>query len=302
MDSLKRIWARLREVYDEWVADDAQTWAASVTFYTIFSLAPLLVLAVAIAGFVFGEEAARGELVNQLNGIMGHAGAEVLQNTVASAGAPDSNSGFIATLVSLSLLFLGASKVFGELRSALNRIWSVQIDPEAGWRVAVQKKLSGFATVFAAGVLLIIAVVASTFLDMILGLLGSVAQASWFVQSLNYVISFGVTTLLFGALFKYVPDVKIKWRDVAFGAFITAVLFTIGKVALSLYITYGNLGTGYGAASSLVVLLAWIYYSVQIFFAGAEFTQVHARHRGRRIRPNKNAVEITKRRRQPSTG
>jgi len=301
MDYLKIIWARLKEVFDEWVADDAQTWAASVTFYTVFSLAPLLVLAVAIAGFVFGEEAARGELVNQLNGIMGSAGAEVLQSTVASAGAPDSNSGFIATLVSLALLFLGASKVFGELRSALNRIWSVQLDPDAGWKIAVRTKVSGFATVLVAGVLLSVAVVASTFLNMFLGLLGSVAQASWFAQSINYIVSFVVTTLLFGALFKYIPDVKIEWRDVAFGAFITALLFTIGKVALSLYITYGNLGSGYGAASSLVVLLAWIYYSVQIFFAGAEFTQVHARHRGRRIRPNKHAVEITKRRSQPST-
>lgn len=292
MNHLKLIWARIMEVYQEWDKDDAQTWAASVTFYTTFSLAPLVVLAVAIAGFVFGEDAARGELARQLNGIMGSAGAELLQSTIASAGTPGSKSGLIATVVSLGLLFFGASKVFGELRSALNRIWSVRIDPEASWKVTVKKKLGGFVMVLSVGFLLLVAIILTTFLKAILGFIGGVAEASWFLKTLNFGGSFVVTTLLFGALFKYVPDVKIQWKDVAFGAFWTAVFFTIGKTALSLYITHGNLGSGYGAASSLVVLLAWIFYSVQIFFVGAEFTQVHARHHGHKIVPDKHAVMV----------
>lgn len=280
------------EIYQEWVNDDAQTWAASVTFYTIFSLAPLLVLAVAIAGFVFGEDAARGELARQLNSIMGNAGAEVLQDTIADAGTPGSNKGAIASIISLAVLFFGASKIFGELRLALNRIWSVRIDPDASWKTTVQKKLGGFVMVLAVGFLLLVAIILTSFLKGILGLIGGVAEASWFIQTLNQVGSFLVTVLLFGALFKYVPDVKIQWKDVTFGAFWTAVFFTIGKVALGLYITHGDLGSGYGATGSLVVLLAWIFYSVQIFFIGAEFTQVHARHHGHLIIPDKHAMVV----------
>lgn len=294
MDHLKKIYAHLKEVFDEWVEDNAQTWAASVTFYTILSLSPLLVLAVAIAGFVFGEEAAQGELARQMHGIMGSAGAEVLQSTIATAGEPGTNKGLIATVVSLVLLFFGASKVFAELRAALNHIWSVKIDPDAGWKVMIQKRLAGFVMVLAVGFFLLVAIAASTFIRMLMGSVSSSINVAWFVPMLNYIVSFVITTLLFGALFKYVPDVKIKWRDVGFGAIWTAVFFTIGKFALGLYVGHGDLGSGYGAAGSLIVLLAWFYYSVQIFFVGAEFTQVHARHQGHRIEPDKHAV-ITER-------
>lgn len=278
---------RIKATYTEWKDDDAQTWAASVAFYTIFSLAPLLILAVAIAGFAVGQEAARGELADQMQATLGEAGAEVFQSTVANAGGA---SGVIATIVSAFLLFLGASKVFAELQTALNRIWDVRTDPDQGWRGAVRKRLTGFAMVLGVGVFLLAAVGLSVLLSGVEQFLGGAAVGSWFWEAINFLGSFALIGVVFALLFKFVPDVDIQWSDVWFGAFVTAVLFVLGKLALGVYFAHASFGSTYGAASSLVILLAWIYYSAQIFFFGAEYTQVHARRQGHGIEPDEHAV------------
>jgi membrane protein len=295
MGRIKQEFGTLKRTFSEWKEDDAQTWAASVAFYTVLSLAPLLILAIAIAGFVFGEQAARGELVTQMENIMGGAGAEVVQTTIANASGPG-GGGAIATLVSIVLLFLGASKVFSELQKAMNRIWDVRTDPDAGWKGAVRKRVTGFAMVLGIGLLLLALVVASALLSGIEQIAPGVPGGALLWSALNFVVTFAIIGLLFATLFKYVPDVEIEWGDVWFGAFITALLFALGKVLLGIYLSQGSVGSAYGAAGSLVVFLVWIYYSAQIFFFGAEYTQVHARQSGREIRPDEHAVreeEIT---------
>lgn len=292
MGRAKEGFKTLKTTFQEWKEDDAQTWAASVAYYTIFSLAPLLVLAIAIAGFVFGQEAARGQLVTQMEGMVGESGAQAMQTMIANASGPG-GGGVIATIVSIALLFLGASKVFAELQKAMNRIWEVRSDPDEGWRGALRKRLTGFAMVLGIGLLLLAAVALSIFLSNIQQFVGDVPGGAFVWTAINFVVSIAVIGFLFAALFKYVPDVEIEWSDVWFGAAITAVLFAVGKLLLGLYLSYGSVGSAYGAAGSLVVLLAWIYYSAQIFFFGAEYTQVHAKRSGRGIRPDEHAVRDT---------
>ncbi len=289
MGRAKKGFSTLKTTLEEWKEDDAQTWAASVAFYTILSLAPLLVLAVAVAGWVFGEQAARGQLVTQMEGMVGEAGAQTIQTIIANASGPG-GGGVIATIISVALLFLGASKVFAELQKAMNRIWDVRTDPDAGWKGAVRKRLTGFAMVLGIGLLLLIAIAASAFLSNIQQFVGQIPGGALVWTALNFVVSLAIIAFLFAALFKYVPDVDIEWSDVWFGAAITAGLFALGKLALGFYLSHATVGSAYGAAGSLVVLLVWIYYSAQIFFFGAEYTQVHAKQSGRTIKPDEHAV------------
>ncbi|QDG49671.1 YihY/virulence factor BrkB family protein [Persicimonas caeni] len=289
MGRAKKGFETLKKTFQEWKEDDAQTWAASVAFYTMFSLAPLLVLAVALASFIFGERAARGELVTQMETMVGPGGAETIQTILANASGPG-GGGVIATIISVALLLLGASKVFGELQKAMNRIWDVRSDPNEGWRGAARKRLTGFAMVLGIGLFLLAAIAASTFLSNIQQFVGEVPGGPVVWTALNFVVSLLIIGFLFAALFKYVPDVEIEWSDVWFGAGITAALFALGKLALGIYLSHASVGSAYGAAGSLVVLLAWIFYSAQIFFFGAEYTQVHAKQRGRSIQPNEHAI------------
>ncbi len=290
MANVKQYWSALKGTFEEWKEDEASTWAASVAFYAMISLAPLAVLAVVIAGLVFGEQAAQGQLAAQMEGMVGPAGAEVVQTTIANAEQPGSGQGLFATIASIAILFLGASKVFAQLQKALNRMWDVRADPEAGISTKIKKRVVGFGMVLLVGLFLLAAIVAST----VVSSLGQVAAeipggtTVWSVAEIA--LSLALFTGLFAMLFKYVPDVEIQWSDVWIGAFVTAVLFTVGKWALGLYFAYGSVGSSYGAAGSLVVLLVWIYYSALIFFFGAEYTQVHARRSGRDLQPTEEAV------------
>jgi membrane protein len=295
MGRIKRGFNTLKRTFKEWKDDDAQTWAASVAFYTVLSLSPLLILAIAIAGFIFGEQAARGEMVTQMETLTGGAGAEVVQTTIANASGPG-GGGVIATVVSIALLLLGASKVFSELQQAMNRIWDVRSDPSEGWQGVVRKRLTGFAMILGIGLLLLALVVASATLTGVEEIAPDIPGGAFLWTMVNFAVTFAIIGLLFATLFKYVPDVQIEWSDVWFGAFITALLFAAGKLILGIYLSQGGVGSAYGAAGSLVAFLVWIYYSAQIFFFGAEYTQVHARQSGREIRPDEHAVredEIT---------
>lgn len=278
-----------QDIWQNWKEDDAGTLAASVAFYAIFSLAPLLVLAVAIAGLVFGEQAAQGELAAQMEQWVGSAGAESMQGIIASAGQPG-GGGIFATIFSLAVLFYGASKVFSQLHKSLNRIWDVRIDPNAGFKVTLRRHLTGFVMVIGLGLLLMALIVLSTFLSNLEAFVGDVPGGSTTWMVLNFIVQAGVITLLFAAIFKYVPDVQIEWADVWLGAAFTAVLFVIGQFVLSYYLSSAGPASAYGAAGSFVALLLWIFYSTQILFLGAEFTQVYSAHEDRHIEPTEHAI------------
>lgn len=293
------IFMRLKETYQQWDEDEAQTWAASITFFTVLSLAPLLILAVAIAGFIFGEDAATGELALQMEDLMGQAGAEVFQSAIASSSTSGSNSGIIAGVISLAVLLWGASKVFGQLRKALNRVWGVRLDPNIGWRGLIIKHVTGFTMVLAVGFLLLLSIIVSAVLSGMEAFFGEAFELPGLWDAANFVVSLVLVAGVFAALFRFVPDVDIEWPDVRFGALVTAILFTVGKFVLGIYLGSASVGSAYGAAGSLVVLLVWVYYSAQIFFFGAEYTQVHARWRDREIGPSEHAIAINEQRCKP---
>jgi membrane protein len=285
---LRTIFQLIRETFQEWQEDKASQLAAALAYYTVFSITPLLIIAIAIAGSIFGQEAARGEIVGQIQGLVGRKGAEVIQVALDNASQPDLSS--IASLISVVILLIGASGVFAQLQEALNSIWNVKPKPGTGIWDLIRKRLLSFGMVLAIGFLLLVSLIVSAALSGLSNFRSTVLPGfDFFWQILNFVISFGFISLLFALMYKYLPDVKITWRDVSVGAMITALLFTIGKFVLGLYLGGGSFGSSYGAAGSLVIFLAWVYYSAQILLFGAEFTQVYARRYGSQIRPNRHS-------------
>ncbi|HBB31146.1 MAG TPA: ribonuclease BN [Cyanobacteria bacterium UBA9273] len=282
----------LKETVEEWQKDKASNLAAALAYYTIFSLAPLIIIAIAIAGAIFGEEAARGEIVGQIQGLVGTDGAKVIETAIENANQP--NTGSIASLISVVVLLFGASGVFAQLQDALNTIWEVQPKPGRAIKGFVRKRVLSFSIVLGIGFLLLVSLIISAALSAVNSytqdLLPGADVLWWFV---NWVISFGIITLLFALMYKFLPDVKISWNDVWIGAIITALLFTLGKFVLGMYLGKGSFGSTYGAAGSLVIVLAWVYYAAQILFFGAEFTQVYARRFGSQIVPDDHALPLT---------
>ncbi|OKH26176.1 ribonuclease BN [Hydrococcus rivularis NIES-593] len=285
---LRSLFKLLQETFQEWQKDKASQLAAALAYYTVFSIAPLLIIAIAIAGSIFGREAARGEIFTQLQELLGSKGAQVIQSAIDNANQPDLKS--FASLISVAILLLGASGVFAALQDSLNQIWNVKPKPEQGILPIVRKRLLSFAMVLAIGFLLLLSLIVSAALAALSHFGPSFLLGFDFLwQILNFLISFGFVSFLFALIYKYLPDVKITWRDVSVGAIITALLFTIGKHLLGLYLGNSSFGSTYGAAGSLVVFLVWVYYSSQILLFGAEFTQVYARRYGSQIRPNRHA-------------
>lgn len=280
---LKALWNLLKDTAAEWNQDQAPRLGAALAYYATFSLAPLLIIAVAISGLVFGREAATGQIVGQIQGLVGQDAAATIESMVAKSSEP--TTGVIASIIGLIVLLFGASGVFGELQQSLNAIWDIEPKPDRGWLAGVKDKFFSFSMVLGTGFLLLISLVISAGLtamgNFITGLL-----PGWdlIAQIINFFISLAIITALFALIFKFVPDAEIAWSDVWIGAAVTALLFTIGKALISFYIGYSSLSSTYGAAASLAVILLWVYYSAQILFFGAEFTQVYANTYGSRIR------------------
>jgi len=290
--NIRTMWDLLKETFAEWNKDKVSRLAAALAYYTIFSLAPLLIIVIAIAGSVFGEEAARGEIVGQIQGLVGKDGAEVIQTAIQNASRPA--AGTIASVVSIVVLLFGASGVFAELQDSLNTVWEVQPKPERGLLNIIRSRFLSFSMVLGIGFLLIVSLVVSAALAAVSAYLGNVLPGLvFFWRIVNFALGFVVTTVLFGLIYKVLPDVKITWSDVWIGAAITSLLFSIGRFLLGVYLGNSNFGSTYGAAGSLVILLAWVYYAAQILFLGAEFTQVYARRYGSGIVPDKNAIPLT---------
>ncbi len=284
----------IKDTATEWSEDNVPLLAAALAYYTVFSLAPLLLIAIAIAGFFFGEEAARGEIIGQIQGLVGREGAQAIQAMIQNANRPGSG-GTIATIIGVIVLLFGASGVFGQLQVALNTIWEVKPKPGNGIKSFLQSRFLSFAMVLVIGFLLLVSLVLSAILTAVSHYFGSLVPGFVIVgQLVNFVISFGVVTVLIAAIYKFLPDVNIPWKNLWVGAGVTAVLFNLGKFLLGLYLGSSSVGSAYGAAGSLVVVLIWVFYSAQILLFGAEFTQVYSKYRGLPIEPSKHAVRLPK--------
>ncbi|HYN87506.1 MAG TPA: YihY/virulence factor BrkB family protein [Ardenticatenaceae bacterium] len=289
--NLRTVWELLKETFTDWSEDKASRLAAALAYYTIFALSPLLIIVIGIASVFLGEEAARGQIVGQIGGLVGEESGEAIQEMIA---ARQESTGLAATVIGIVTLILGASGVFGQLQDALNTIWEVAPKPGRGILGMVKDRFISFTMVLGIAFLLLVSLVVSAGLGALGTFFGNLLPLPEFVlQALNFVISFGVITLLFAMIYKVLPDVDIAWRDVWVGAAITALLFTIGKFAIGLYLGKSSVSSSFGAAGALIVILVWIYYSAQLLFLGAEFTQVYARRFGSRIQPEEDAVPVT---------
>ena len=266
--------------------------AASLSYYTLLSLSPLLVVSISIAGLLFGEEAARGQIAHQLHQVFGAEAGDAIQALMAHAQQP--GKGVVGTVIGAIVLLFGASGVFGELQDSLNTIWEVAPRPGRGILGMLKDRFFSFTMVLGVAFLLLVSLVVSAALAA-LGqwFSNSVAGVEWLWQVVNFVVSLAMITLLFALVFKVVPDVKIRWRDVWLGAAVTAALFTVGKFLIGLYVGKAGVASPYGAAGSLVVIVVWVYYSAHILFIGAEFTQVVARALGSPVVPARGAIALT---------
>lgn len=276
------IWNMTRQTMQAWLEDYAPSMGAALAYYTLFSLAPLLLIVISVAGMVFGEDAARGEIALQLRALMGDSGAKAVQDLLNSVHEPATDS--FATAVGLLLMLVGATTVFGELQDALDRIWRVPARRQtSGWLALVRARLLSFGMILAIGFLLTVSLVASAVLK-VMGRWFEPVFGGWYVvmSTVDAIGSFLLVAALFAFIYKTMPRVRIQWRDVWTGALLTSLLFGLGKFLIGLYVGRSGVISGFGAAGSLVIVLLWVYYSAQIFLIGAEFTWVYTNTYGSR--------------------
>lgn len=272
---LKTVAVLLKQAGAAWFVDNVPRLGAALAFYTLFSLAPVLIVSVAVAGFVFGEKAAQGELVRQFQSLMGLQGATAIQTIIQSANRPA--IGAVATTLGLLAIFVGASGAFNELQDALNLIWKVDSGAKSFWTLAGRQRFRSLGLVVATGFLLLTSLVVTTCLSAGQKIVENMFPISIVLaESVNFMFSFCLIAILFGLIFKFIPDTKIPWRDVRMGAVVSSLLFMTGKVLIGYYLGHSALTSAYGAAASLVVFLIWIYYSALILLFGAELTHVYA--------------------------
>ena len=278
----------------QFAADGCPRMAAAMAYYAIFSLPPLILLIIAMLGRFLGEQAVRGELRNQISGLVSPAAAEQIQTVIASASVD--GKGLWATLFGIAIALFGASAAFAQLQVALNTAWGVKPDPNRGGvRSFLLKRLISFGMVLVVGLLLLVSLIVSAVLTLLSRQVGGwMPSELWSItaQLLNALVSFAVITLLFGAIFKVMPDVDLAWSDVWRGALFTSLLFLVGRYGVSIYLGYSDVGSAYGAAGSLVLVLFWVYYSALVLFLGAEYTQVWSRRFGSGFRPSRGAVAV----------
>ncbi|MEA5543070.1 YihY/virulence factor BrkB family protein [Limnoraphis robusta Tam1] len=287
--NLNTVLSLLRETFNEWQQDKVPILAAALSYYMIFSIAPLLILVIAVLGFIVGEQIAQEEVFTKLESLVGGENAVSIQTVLTNQFSPSSN--IRATLVAIATILFGATTVFAQLKQALNMIWGVQPKPGRGLKDFIKTRILSIFMVLGIGLILLLSLIISSVLSGTNEILEKYLFIPSFIWSLvDLAISFGLITLLFAQIYRVLPDVKIAWKDVGVGAAMTAVLFIIGKSVISVYLGHSSVASAYGAAGSFVVLLMWIFYSTQIFLFGAEFTQVWSRRYGSQIRPNKNAT------------
>jgi membrane protein len=289
--TLGGLWTVLRRALAGWWNDNVPHLGAALSYYTLFSLAPIIIVAIAIAGLAFGTEAVRGGIVEQIDGLVGHDGALAVQAMLQGAAKPSSS--VLATIIGVITFFLGATGAFLELQTALNTIWRVKPKSSGSWfRVLLMQRLISFGLVVGVGFLLLTSLLVSAALAALHRYMGDIypgVAVLW--EALNVIVSLGVITLLFAMIYKVLPDVELAWSDVWVGGLVTAGLFTIGKSLIGLYLGTSGFSSSYGAAGSVIVLLVWVYYSSQIVLLGAEFTREYVTKFGRRPPASEFAVK-----------
>ena len=294
MKTISNLLNILKRTYQDWKEDHASRLAAALAYYTIFSVAPLLVIVIAVAGLIWRKTDVEAQVMAQVQSLVGADGAKFVADLIISASNPA--EGIVATILGIVTLLFGALGVFNELHNTLNIIWEVEEEKAEGfWQVvkkAIFDRFLSFTMVLGIGFLLLVSLVVSTALSATQELLGNVFPIpEFFLQLLNLIISIGVITILFAMIYKYLPDAEIAWRHVWLGAFVTAILFSLGKMVIGIYLGNSAVASSFGAAGSLVLLLVWVYYSAQILFFGAEFTQVYANTYDPKTLPEKAAAD-----------
>jgi len=282
-------WQVAKDALSQFMEHNAMQLGAALAFYAMFSLAPILMIIIAVTGFVWGQDAIEGEIVEQVEDAVGEEGAEMIQTIIR--GASDVGQGVVAIILGSIATILGATGVFAQLKASLNVIWGVQPKPGQAIMTIVRDRLLSFLMVLAIGLLLMLSLLASSF---VAGVAGYADQAlpvpGWLITIARLLVALAIIALLFAIIFKYLPDIKVRWRDVWVGAAITAVLFVIGESLVSLYLTFASPGSSYGAAGALVIVLMWVYYSSLIFLLGAEITQVYTNRVGEGAAPSDRAM------------
>lgn len=283
------MWKLMKTIVMKWLDDEPFQSAAALSYYTLFSLAPLLIISIAVAGFVFGREAAQNQIVSTIQGLIGQESAQAVQAMIQNASSRP-KTGMISTLLGGIILLFGAGGVVGQLQTSLNTIWGVKAQSNSGLRDFIRKRFISFAMVLGVGFLLLVSLAVSAFISGLTQFIGSwFGGAAVIAHLLDILISFGFITLLFAMIYKFLPDVEIQWQDVWTGAALTSILFTIGKILIGLYLGSSGVTSAYGAAGSLIMVLLWVYYSSLIFLLGAEFTQGYASTYGSGVAPATNA-------------
>ncbi|HUS02054.1 MAG TPA: YihY/virulence factor BrkB family protein [Chitinophagaceae bacterium] len=290
----KGLWHVMKNAFTGFSEDKVMKLSASLAYYTVFSLGPLLIVILYLCGLFLGREAIEGTIYNQIKGFVGPEGAVQIQEIIKNASL--SGKGNLAAIIGVITLLFGATTVFAEIQDSINGIWNLKPKPKKGWFLFIKARLLSFGVIASLGFLLLVSLGVTALVEGLNERLKSyfpnVTVAVFYI--LNLVITFGVVTTLFGVIFKVLPDANVKWTDIISGAIATAILFMIGKLGISFYISKADIGSTFGAAGSLVILLVWIYYSSVILYFGAEFTKAYAVKYGGAIRPNKYAVIETK--------
>jgi membrane protein len=293
------IWKFLKRALEQWFADNPFEMAAALAYYTLVSLAPLVIILIAIVGLFFGNAAAENYIVGAIAGVMGEESAKAVQQTVYNA--TQEGSGYGATVVGVVLLLLGAGAVVGQLQQSLDRIWGVTAKSDIDWWAFIRARFLSYAMLLAIGFLLLVSLIVTTVLSAISKYLGDLLPALTLVWPyVDLAASFILVTALFAMIYRILPDVHITWRDVAIGAALTSLLFSVGKFLIGLYLGRSSVAAVYGAAGSVVTILLWVYYSALIFFFGAEITQIYAKEYGSGIRPTHLAEQTQNTGRSPS--
>jgi membrane protein len=286
---IKSIPDLLKAAVTGFLADNATRMSAALAYYAVFSLAPLIIIIISVVGFVYGEEAARGQVVDQISGLVGEQAGETIQTAVA-ATAETKSSGIIATIIAVGVMIFGASTVFAELKNSLNTIWGVEVKPGRTIITLVRDRALSFSLVLTIGFLLVVSLLVSAALSAVSTYMAGILPLPPFVwKSLDFAVSLGVGGALFAMIYKILPNVILNWRDVMPGALLTALLFTGGKSVLAWYLGSNSVASSFSAAGSLIVILLWVYYAACILFFGAEFSKVCLLHRGRSIVPHRHA-------------
>jgi membrane protein len=284
----------LRNAAEEFFSDNGVKLSASLSYYTVFSIGPVLIIIISLAGIFFGREAVEGKIFWQINGLVGAEAAAQIEEIIKNIQKSQfSTSG---ALIGVILLIIGATGVFTEIQDSINYIWSVKAKPKRGWVHLLLNRLISFSLIIAFGFILLVSLIIHALFDLLQERLMSYFDEGtvYVFQTVNYVILYAVIAVLFAVIFKVLPDAKIKWKDALVGAAFTSVLFLVGKFLISFYLAHSKVGVTYGAATSIVIILLWVYYTSIILYFGAEFTKVYALAHGHGIEPDKAAVFIVK--------